>query len=469
MQSRNRATQDRRILLWALSLLLSFAAAPGLADDPGHHQVLILHSYHQSYSWTANIHAALVQNLQPAETSLDIRTEYLDVKHYPAPEMLDRHADLFLAKYGGFRFDVVLTSDNAAFRFALQHRDRLFPGVPIVFCGVNGWRPGLFGPLQDVTGVAERLDPAGTLALALKVHPGTQRVLVVCDETETGLEIRAEEVAALARQGLHREIEFIGGEETWDLVQRLEQEPPTSLILITLFSNDARGRFQDLWELADTLRAAGCRAPVWTLYEEALGHGVVGGHLQSGASQGALAAGLARRILGGERAASIPILDAPTTRWVFDDRELRRFGIDDSLLPPGSEVRYAPPGFYHRYRTWILGSLLVLLLGLAGVIAWSMELRRIVRQRTAKLREELAARQLAEANLGRTVSELQQSLAQVKHLSGLIPICAHCKKIRSDEGYWEAVEQYITERSEAQFSHGICPECLHLYFPDIEK
>jgi hypothetical protein len=64
------------------------------------------------------------------------------------------------------------------------------------------------------------------------------------------------------------------------------------------------------------------------------------------------------------------------------------------------------------------------------------------------------------------IRELQGALAQVKTLSGLLPICSGCKKIRDDQGYWNRIETYISEHSEAQFSHGICPDCAKKYFPD---
>lgn len=63
--------------------------------------------------------------------------------------------------------------------------------------------------------------------------------------------------------------------------------------------------------------------------------------------------------------------------------------------------------------------------------------------------------------------ELQEALADVKKLSGLLPICSSCKKIRDDKGYWKQIESYIHEHSEAQFSHGICPECAQEFYPDI--
>ena len=63
-------------------------------------------------------------------------------------------------------------------------------------------------------------------------------------------------------------------------------------------------------------------------------------------------------------------------------------------------------------------------------------------------------------DLRKRVGELQAALAAVKRLEGLIPICSYCKRVRDDQDYWHQVESYIAERSEARFSHGICPECF---------
>ena len=65
------------------------------------------------------------------------------------------------------------------------------------------------------------------------------------------------------------------------------------------------------------------------------------------------------------------------------------------------------------------------------------------------------------------ILELHEALANVKKLSGMLPICASCKKIRDDKGYWTQVETYIRDRSEAEFTHGICPECAKKLYPEI--
>jgi hypothetical protein len=72
-----------------------------------------------------------------------------------------------------------------------------------------------------------------------------------------------------------------------------------------------------------------------------------------------------------------------------------------------------------------------------------------------------------EADRQRLIAELQAALAQVKTLSGLLPICAWCKKARDDKGYWEDLETYLSAHSKAQFSHSICPECERRNFPDL--
>lgn len=84
------------------------------------------------------------------------------------------------------------------------------------------------------------------------------------------------------------------------------------------------------------------------------------------------------------------------------------------------------------------------------------------------LKKEIKARRAAEHQKERLIGELKQALAEVKTLSGLLPICSHCKQIRDDQGYWNGVEAFFMERTEAQFSHSICPQCAKKYYPDFK-
>jgi response regulator RpfG family c-di-GMP phosphodiesterase len=83
------------------------------------------------------------------------------------------------------------------------------------------------------------------------------------------------------------------------------------------------------------------------------------------------------------------------------------------------------------------------------------------------LKNEMDCRKSREAELCRINEELQRALSEVKVLRGLIPICASCKKIRNDGGFWQQLEEYIGEHSEAEFSHGLCQPCLKKLYPGV--
>jgi len=67
----------------------------------------------------------------------------------------------------------------------------------------------------------------------------------------------------------------------------------------------------------------------------------------------------------------------------------------------------------------------------------------------------------------RLIVELQEALDKIKTLSGLLPICMHCKKVRTDENYWQQIEQYVSEHSDTVFTHGLCPECVEKYYGEL--
>jgi hypothetical protein len=78
---------------------------------------------------------------------------------------------------------------------------------------------------------------------------------------------------------------------------------------------------------------------------------------------------------------------------------------------------------------------------------------------------DITARREVELEREHLIGELQKALADIRTLRGLLPICAGCKKIRDDRGYWRGLEQYLSEHAEVQFSHGLCPDCLSKYYP----
>ena len=90
-----------------------------------------------------------------------------------------------------------------------------------------------------------------------------------------------------------------------------------------------------------------------------------------------------------------------------------------------------------------------------------------LKERNKQLNSEIADRVKAENEKEVLISELKKALSEVKTLRGILPICSFCKKIRDDKGYWNQVEDYVKQRSDADFSHGICPECVRKHYPDL--
>ena len=81
---------------------------------------------------------------------------------------------------------------------------------------------------------------------------------------------------------------------------------------------------------------------------------------------------------------------------------------------------------------------------------------------------DITQRKQEEQQRKELIADLQKALKKVKQLSGLLPFCSHCKKVRDDKDYWNQIDEYIQEHSDADVSHSICPKCAKKYYPDMD-
>jgi hypothetical protein len=108
-----------------------------------------------------------------------------------------------------------------------------------------------------------------------------------------------------------------------------------------------------------------------------------------------------------------------------------------------------------------------------GKMLWGDLLASCLRDEHGELRYylsmviDITERKQAEKDRDKLISEIQKAFSKVRRLSGLLPVCASCKKIRDDKGYWKQIESYIQDHSEAEISHGICPECAKKLYPEF--
>ncbi len=285
-------------LILLAALLLAGLPAPA---RPGPPQVVIIASYQPGDVWTDQELAGLLGTLRRAYPELVPGIESLDAKHFPSPTHLAFYREYLAAKYRGRRVDLVIALDNPALELLRGHRGRLFPGAPVVFAGINDFTPDMLEGETAITGVSENLDPAGTLELALALHPRSRSVLAVHDYTATGLAVRRELEAALPRFEGRVAIRFNPEEPVADLLVKLAALPPDALVLILSYVTDGAGQAFSRAESTQLISRAS-PVPAYAMHEFRLGHGIVGGILLSGPDHGEQVAEVALKVLAGEDA-----------------------------------------------------------------------------------------------------------------------------------------------------------------------
>ncbi len=376
------------------------AALSGLDMIPSRDSqaLLVLNSYHYGYSWSDNEMEGIVDTLSKSGRKLDLHIEYLDCKHFPEMEHFDRLRDLFREKYRSSHFPVVIAADNPALLFALRYRPQLFPQAAVIFCGINGFSPRMLEGQADVTGVAELLDAAGTLEIALRNHPRTREVFVVHDYSITGLSTRRETETQLRRFAGRVRIRYLENMTTDELMRAVRKLPADSLVLALSYSLDKAGQVIN-HEQISRLLSENSPVPVYGLHEERLGYGIVGGSLLGGRLQGERAAELALKVLEGVPASSLPVDLKSPTRPMFDYVQLKRFGIPDSSLPPESIIVNRPVSFLSAYPGLVLTTLAIILVLASGILALGVNIyrRRIAEEEQLRLQGQLIQAQKMEA------------------------------------------------------------------------
>jgi uncharacterized protein YjbI with pentapeptide repeats/basic membrane lipoprotein Med (substrate-binding protein (PBP1-ABC) superfamily) len=319
------------ILMVAILVTNSYAT-----EEKSPKQILILASYNPGLRWTDSIGSEIENQLSIYYPTAQFFFEYMDTKKQaPNEARLDELKKLYQSKYKDSHFDVIICSDDDAFQFLLNNRDELFPGTPVVFCGVNFFEDDMLSGKKGFTGVVEAFDLPNTISLMLKLHPETNQIVIVNDRTTTGKANR--EVMNQTLPNFSNNISFA----VWDnmTVEELQKNASAlqdgSLILLLNYNRDREGKTLTHEESAWTLRSASS-VPIYGTRDVYMGFGVLGGMITAGPVQGSLAADLALRILLGEPADKIPVIKTPPNYYMFDMLELRRFNISLSRLPSDS-------------------------------------------------------------------------------------------------------------------------------------
>lgn len=328
-----------------------------LAENNTKKSILVFNSYHKGYQWSDTIIDGIVAILGPKARDVNLQVEYMDTHRSSDNFYLKQLFELYKYKFKGEKFDAIIACDDPAFDFLLQHRNELFPGTPIIFCGVNDYSDARIAGQTLITGVVEQEDIKSTLNVALQLHPNTKNIYVINEKTITGNAVE---------KSLQRTITPFKDKVTFISLNDLPMEqikekvahlPPDSLILYLLFFQDVLGQKFSSDESISQI-AASANAPIYGQWDFFLGHGLIGGMLTNGYYQGAAAASLTARILDGEKPQDIPVIKQSPNKYMFDYNYLNKYNIDPLLLPSGSIVINQPVSNNNNYFIFALAVIL---------------------------------------------------------------------------------------------------------------
>jgi PAS domain S-box-containing protein len=360
----------KRIVLYISCIILAVAGmGQHTAQASDRHHVLVIHSYHKGFTWTDHIDITLRQTLA-SHSGIEVSSEYLDSKRLTLARAAIPFLGFLEEKYASRRPDIVILTDNNALEFTASHYDRLFRGIPVVFCGINKFHPKMvrkFGP--NVTGVVEKTDPLGTIRLIRKLQPDLNRLVIVSGTTPTAGAIRKETQIALAGIEKNMNLVWQDGLSSQKLLTYLGILSPDDAVLLISFNRDRDNRYYT-HEKSAAMISSRTAAPVYGLWDFYLNSGLIGGKMVSSRDQGTLAGKKCLAIL--KTGEIPPIRHTSPNAILIDYAAFSAHGLKASNLPPNAIIVNKPTSFYqtHKLLIWsVCGFITILVLLILALAA----------------------------------------------------------------------------------------------------
>ena len=357
--------------------------------------------------------------LERSPYQIELYTESLETTLFPDPAIQKEFFDSYIRKYRDHKPDVIIAVGPTPVHLLVQSHEKFFADIPVVFCVTT---PEMVGnPTVDssFTGVWEMPDFTKTLEVALKLLPSTRHIVVVGGVSPYD---RANE--AIIKDGLRRyetrfDVTYLTDLDMPTLLQRLMRLPENSIILQAGISEDAAGTRYIVATQSNPMVAQAANAPVFPAGDMAdvdVDHGAIGGYVTSFTKEGEIVAEDADRILNGDKAKDIPIVRGANA-YIFDLRALKRWGLKEADVPPGSTVLNRQPSLWQSFRWYVIGGMTLILVEalLISGLLWQRIRRRAAETKliiaNKQLADDITERKLAEealADMSRKLLEAQE-------------------------------------------------------------
>jgi PAS domain S-box-containing protein len=290
----------------------------------------------------------------------------LDNPRFEQKSYQEKLAEAFGVAYIHEKLDLVITIGPTPLQFAVHYRDKMFPGVPIVFMSIDSL-PEQTPP--GVTGVASPMGVPETIDLVLRLQPDTQAVAIIGQASGLFADDKwlvAEHAELLRHHDKVREIDLIGSPSP-ELLQRVVDLPPHTVILFQLYPRDSN---QPSLGAMDVLAAVAQRFPTYSILPHVtIGHGGIGGASYDPPTDAKLAGELVARVLSGEKPDKIPVVLNSRVNLSVDWRELQRWNIPESALPAGTIILNREPTLWDRGRKYFVAGVAVILFQTISIFA----------------------------------------------------------------------------------------------------
>ena len=375
-------------------------------------RVLFISSY--SYTWsTVPLQMKGIQTSLADSVSLDV--EFMDTKNLSPEiaeeELLERVK--FKEEHAG-GYDAVIVGDDAAFQFAMKYREELFPGIPVVFEGINNIeyaREMSQDPL--VTGVIESFSYKENIEFALKIQPEAKHILAIVDDTVTG---EGEQQQFYAQEKDYPQLDFgvINGSRLTEkeIISAISDVEEDTILIYLILSEDKEGNLYTNEQICHMLREY-AKVPVLRFVQAGIGDGVLGGNIVLHEESGVIAGRMVMEILNGTDPASIAMVNDSPNGFYLDQNVLDRFQISEKIIPEDAVIINQRTSFWEEH-----GKVILITVGAALVVmAVIVLLIRAEYARRRRMELEEKNRQLAEAVLAAENANgaKSQFLAQMSH------------------------------------------------------
>ncbi len=359
----------KHILLLSIIMLLTTPSAYGEVK-----RVLIINSYHEGYHWTDRIMSG-IKTVFDNEQNIELFINYMDTKRSSDQHHITQLKELYAHKYHLFKFDMIISTDDNALNFLLQYREELFPGVPVVFCGINSFKPEMLAGHSKYTGVSETHDIVGTVNLMHSIHPKVKNIYAISDNTKAEDYFKNHVVNSKEQINNKIKLHYLTNMSLPELRDTLQTLSKDALVLWALYLQTPDGNSISSRESVGFLSTAS-PVPMYCTWD-VLGQGAVGGKITSPNFQGENAAIIALKILKGADIDAIPVTRSPVVT-MFDFEQMERFNISEDNVPAGSIFLNRPYSQYEEYKfiIWITILFGIILLSIIIVLVYYIIKRR---------------------------------------------------------------------------------------------